>query len=463
LALFASFAVGAVALAACGLKGKPLLSRLRKWDVSPSDGTKVKVALRAGQGLLHFTGIGLTQTTTRAGITVSGSSLKLDTVTLSNTSPDLSSLSFTTAGGHFPGTAVGEISGTPLSRLDAATVTLDGLGISIPAGAISAVKLANIDNGADITMGGAARPVAITCGAIGDDSSVAVTGAIQSLTAARWDSGALSANSLATLTVAGRCGANITLSGAGNPSQTLGTVTVKGGVGANTWDITGKVGRVTIGGTVGTSGAAWVLKSATAVTALTLGDVVNGSVTAGGVLGTLTAKRYLAGSVNAASLGTLSVPGAAATKSAPAIPGDFGADLTLTETVKQALGRLTVAGWLDGATIVSAGPLGTLTVGGVRDSLIQAGDAGVHTSLGGLTVQGIKGQTYSFINSNVSAWTMGTVSLKGVKTVNTGNTPAGFGVTGHKITPYSRDGQRFTGTVGPKVVEGVDDYLVELA
>jgi hypothetical protein len=35
-------------------------------------------------------------------------------------------------------------------------------------------------------------------------------------------------------------------------------------------------------------------------------------------------------------------------------------------------------------------------------------------------------------------------------------------VSGHSIKSYSRDGHRFTGTVGPKIVEDVDDYLVEL-
>jgi hypothetical protein len=433
-----------------------------------SDGTKVKVALRAGQGLLHFTGIGMTQTTTRTGITVSGSSLKLDTVTLSNTSPDLSSLSFTTVGGHFPGTAVGAISGTPLSRLEAATVTLDGLGISIPAGAINAVKLANIANGADITMGAAARPVAITCGTIGDDSSVAVTGAIKSLTAARWDSGALTANSLATLTVAGRCGADVTLSGAGNPSQTLGSVTIKGGVGANTWDITGKVGRVTIGGTVGTSGAAWVLKNATAVTGLTLGDVVNGSVTVGGVLGTLTAKRYLAGSVNAASLGTLSVPGVAATKTRPAIPGDFGADLTLTNALaKPALGSLSISGWLDGATITSAGPVGTVKVGGMRDSRIEAHDAGTQKSIGSFTIQGIAGQPEVFINANLSGDTLGTVVLRNVRTNNVANAGADFGLTARKIASYTRwqgkvAAKKASNLVGAQVIEQAEDYIFQL-
>ena len=433
-----------------------------------ADGTKVKVVLRTGQGLLHFTGIGMTQTTTRTGITVSGSSLKLDTVTLSNTSPDLSSLSFTTVGGRFPGTAVGAISGTPLSRLEASTVTLDGLGISIPAGAINVAKLAHIDNGADITMGAAAQPVAITCGAIGDDSSVAVTGAIQSLTAARWDSGALSANSLATLTVAGRFGANVTLSGAGNPSQTLGTANIKGGVGANTWDITGKVGRVTIGGTVGTSGAAWVLKNATAVTGLTLGDVVNGTVTVGGVLGTLTAKRYLAGSVDAASLGTLSIPGVAATKITPAISGDFGANLTLTNALaKPALGTLSVSGWLDGATITSAGPLGTVKVGGMRDSRIEAHDAGTQKSIGSFTIQAIAGQTDVFINANVSGDTLGTVVLRNVRTNNVANAGADFGVTGRKIASYTRwqgkvAAKKASNLVGAQVIEQTEDYIFQL-
>jgi len=143
------------------------------------------------------------------------------------------------------------------------------------------------------------------------------------------------------------------------------------------------------------------------------------------------------------------------------VSGDFAADVTVTGAGKTTL-TMAVAGWLDGAAIASPnGPLGSIALGGIRNSAITAGDNLTQTLLSRLTVKGIKGQSFSFINSTVSAWTLGTISVKGVQADN-GN--QAHGITGHRITTsYTRDGKRLAGpAVGPRVVEQVDDFLVEL-
>jgi hypothetical protein len=517
-----------------------------------ADGTKVKVVLRSGQGLLHFTGIGMTQTTTSAGITVSGSSLKLDTVTLSNTSAALSSLTFTTTGGHFPGTAVGAITGTPLSSLAASTVTLDGDGISIPTGAITAVKLSDLDNGADITMGAAAKAVSLTYGAIGGDSLISVTGAIQSLTAVRWDSGTLTADSLAGLTVAGGFGASVVLSGAGKAAQALGKATIGGQITSTDWDINGKVGTVTAGGVNGLNLHS-TAHTLTGVTTFNLGDVTSATVDVDGPVTTVQAKRWLAGSVHADTIGSLQVLGDKAKR----IPGQFGADLTLDGTaiarlsalgaakvtgnitgagaatggitggawnvtgntgtitadsiaqswvatfagsvtaltsngdaggqvtankittlkfaagltnskivltdpvpadnsLVQAAASFSVAGRMDDSTFVSAGNVGTISVGAMRDSNVYVGLPDTTTGLPAngafdalaaarrpgitsATVSGMKGAPTdsAFENSNIAAWKIGSVLLTNVVKDTPGSTTP-FGIAANKLTSYKR-------------------------
>jgi hypothetical protein len=237
---------------------------------------------------------------------------------------------------------------------------------------------------------------------------------------------------------------------------------------ASIWDLTGPVGTLAITGTAGTVAGPWQLVHPTYLGGLTLGDVTNATVNVSGESGAIKAKRWLDGSIRAVRVASITMAGTVASLTAPAVSGDFAADVTVTGTVKTTL-AMSIAGWLDGATILStAGPVGTLTVGGIRDSRIQAGDASVHTSLGGLIVRGIKGQTYSFINSNISAWTMGTVPLRDVLTDNAGHTPQAFGVQAHTVATYSRYEGKAVAKKGSKLTgpaptfDPVGDYSVQL-
>ena len=370
-----------------------------------------------------------------------------------------SSLTFRTPAGVV--TAIGGVvvSGS-LATLAAGPTHLAGdLTVDGTAGRLT---LGDVDGGATIRIGGS--PTTRTAATLKfrrvADTSIDCGMPITSITAMEWlDTdvnpdeikaprlGTLTVNGGVPRTVAGDFEANLTLSGAGvtGSTKTLTRATVKGSLGPSTWDVTGKVGTVTVSGTVGDLGQPWQLTGATALATLALGDVVEASVTVGGDIGTVKSQRWQAGSIQAARITSIAATGLAATTTAPAIPGDWGADVTLTNALaKPALGRLTVAGWLDWATVTSAGPLGTLTVGGLRASTIAAGDlTGVpatQMALGSLTVKGIAGQTELVLGSNVSAWKLGTVRLRGVKM---GNSGAPFGVQGHTLASYTR----YTGTV----------------
>ena len=99
------------------------------------------------------------------------------------------------------------------------------------------------------------------------------------------------------------------------------------------------------------------------------------------------------------------------------------------------------------------------------DSTLSAGDlAGAYRKITSVTVKGLKtAPTASFVNSKISAWTLGTVSVKGVQTVNG---QVAFGIQGHTITSYTRDGRRFSiprNPALPLVVDQAGDYAVQLA
>ena len=312
------------------------------------------------------------------------------------------------------------------------------------------------------------------------DAVVAVSGKVGAVKAVRWLGGSLAGGtvtSIATtglaatktaLAIPGDFGADVTISGFGLAvtAKALATASIKGAVAPSTWNISGPVGTVTLSGAVGLAGQPWELKSAMTLGTLTLGDVADAVVAVSGKVGAVKAMRWLEGSLAAGTVTSITTTGVAATSTVPGgISGDFGADVTLSYTgTKSSLGTLTVAGWLRGAAISSAGAVGTVTLGGIEDSTLAAGDlVSAYKAISTLTVKGIKDAGSSFINSNVAAWTLGTVSVKGVQTLNAGHNPAGFGVQARTITSYTRDATKYPSKGLPGfIVDHADDYTVEL-
>jgi len=365
---------------------------------------------------------------------------------------------------------VGIVDSDSLGRLNAPSTNLRGPMSAL--GGLGTVTLGDVDaGGAGITIGSAGNtcPVSLTLDRV-TDTFLDSAQPIKSLTATEWlDTdgmlqeinapwlGNLSIVGKTTMPkIAGDCAVNVTLSSPGvtGTGKTLSSAIVKGSVAPSTWDIEGPIGSIAVAGTVGTVDEPWQLVDAMSLGGLTLADVINAVVTIDGESGAIKAKRWLDGSIQAARVGRITMSGA------PAVSGDFAADVTVTGAGKTTL-TMAVAGWLDGAAIASPnGPIGSIALGGIRNSTITAGDDVTQTLLSGLTVKGMEGQ-FTFINSTVSAWTLGTISVKGVQT---DNGHQAHGITGNRITTsYTRDGKRLAGpTLGPTVVEHVEDYLVEL-
>jgi len=329
---------------------------------------------------------------------------------------------------------------------------------------------------------GAATIAALTLGDV-TDADVAIGGALGAVKAIRWLDGSIQAPRVASIAttglatakppVAGDFAADVTLSGAGvtGTAKTLGSASIAGSVGANIWDLNGPVGTLVIKGTVGTLAQPWQLIHAATLRGLTLGDVTSALVSIAGDCGAVKAKRWQDGSIQAAKVTSITTTGAAGTKTIQAIRGDFGADVTLTNALaKPALATLAVAGWLDGSTINSAGRLATLAVGGMRSSTIIAGDlAGTpatQMALASLTVKGIAGETDLVLGSSISAWNLGTVTLRDV---NMSNGSTAFGVKGRTLASYTRYvgktvAKKLSNVVGPRAlpVDGDTDFSVTL-
>jgi 6-phosphogluconolactonase (cycloisomerase 2 family) len=175
--------------------------------------------------------------------------------------------------------------------------------------------------------------------------------------------------------------------------------------------------------------------------------------------------------ITAPWVGSLKIAGRRAAPGVTALTGDFKGDLQLTSTAaKLNLGTMSVAGWLDGAVLRSAGPIGSVTAGGLRNSRILAGvkesvaglpasadDFDVLTSIGSLRIRGIAGQAKGFLNSDVAAWALGTISVKGVETTN----GQAFGIVGHSLVSYTRDGAKAPKASAPLVIMD-GQYIVQL-
>jgi uncharacterized protein YkwD len=380
-----------------------------------------------------------------------------------------SAVKVTPAKGH-AATLNGVVVHGSLGSFAASAVNLDG--DFTAAGTLTKLTL-NDATDAQITLNSpvaSAIAAALTFNRV-TDTAVISNLPIKSITANEWlntDATAetIAAPSLGTLTInkkaasaalpggtSGNFQADLWLTGpaAGN---TLGTVTLGGNLTDSHWDVTGRAGNVTVKGLV--NGWDWGADGGSLVTTgagvLKLGAVIAADLLAGGPISSVTAVAWLAGSLQATRIPTIKITG-----------GNLGADVTLTDGTlvgaTPVVKTLTVAGWLDGASIFSAGPLGTITVGGIRSSTIYAGiDGGVTglpgagdfnlftnakgaavSGIAGFTLKGIVGQAFLFIDSNVAAWTMGKVTIAAVQTDNSALSGDDFGVAGHAIATYKRD------------------------
>lgn len=135
-----------------------------------ADGTTVTLTLARGQAAASFIGSNIVATPDARGrtITVTGSSLRLNKLSLLNTTAR-SSLSVRARGGADRGTTIGEITGSlPMGAINAGVVDLIGSGVDMTGtGIAKSLTFRGILNGADIRMAGIpAKPVSISAGTV---------------------------------------------------------------------------------------------------------------------------------------------------------------------------------------------------------------------------------------------------------------------------------------------------------
>ncbi len=267
------------------------------------------------------------------------------------------------------------------------------------------------------------------------DAAIEVSGQIRYLRADQITGGSITADSIGTLRVAGNsrknrlgnCTADLTLDGTAVPGgrPTLRYAYVRN-LASGTWDVTGDAGTLYFGTT-----------APTAFAASFTGDVR-----------TLRTRGNLSGGFTARSVRTVYSSGSIT---------DFF--LTLTQGVADrvyALRTLTARNFIDGTTILSSGNIGTITAGAIRNSAIFAGvgdtedgnadnvldlpepttDLAPQASLTRLSISGraMDQDGHSFVNSNIAAYAMGTISLRNAQTDNPGEP---FGLAAHSIRTFN--------------------------
>ena len=312
----------------------------------------------------------------------------------------------------------------------------------------------------------ATNVASLTLGAVVEaDVSAAVLGAIK---AVRWLDGSITGNMLTSIATTGAAatktaaaipgdfGADLTLTGFGAPAKakTLGAAAIKGNVAPSTWDITGPVGALAVSGTVGAAGEAWVLQNSSTVASLTLGDVIDAEVQGAAALGAVKAVRWQTGSITANTVASIATVGAAATKTAAAVPGDFAADLALAGvgvTAKtKTLGAVTVKGNVPGALWDVKGPVGGITLAGLAGEAAEPWQlAGVTNGVAAANVASLT--AYDVVNAALTVdgdvgavkamrWQAGAIQAKTVASITT------TGVAPSTANPAGVSGN-FTGNV----------------
>jgi hypothetical protein len=293
-------------------------------------------------------------------------------------------------------------------------------------GTTGEIKLGDIDDEHVITVGGDASspPMKVQFGHV-TDLVLDTQTPIKQLNAQSWgDAGGtpdrISAPWIGKLQVAGDFDADLVLSGAGAPKDTLGNVKINGVLNGGNWDITGGASNITAGGTT----AAW--------SAAFTGDVAKAKFT-GDFGGTLAAQRISKLDV----LGNLD----GATIRLNPTAGDAIAQTTV-------LGKLKITGWMEDSQIRAFGDIGKAQIGAMRGSTLFAGvrnyvtdlpSAAAHFShastIADLKIKGVAGATHAFEDSYVAASVLNKVQVRNCLTDNGGTT---FGLACNDLGRFQR-------------------------
>ena len=202
----------------------------------------------------------------------------------------------------------------------------------------------------------------------------------------------------------------------------------------------------------------------TTKTTLKLGRVQDLSLESSMPIATLTAIEWLDTDgtpndyIKTIGLDTLKITGA------KNVRGNFEADLRNDDTT--AIKSLSVAGFVNNATIRTFGDIGTVSFGGMNASNLFLGvserpddlsDFGDALTLKSFTIKGISGFTGDlFIDSQVAAANINTVKVKGVATASG---DSDFGFVADAIKSYNRTGVKTASNVTlPGIIDEQENY-----
>jgi len=284
-------------------------------------------------------------------------------------------------------------------------------------------------------------------GKVSGNTEVDVEGGIRSLRAVSWDGGSIKADWIGSLRTTGArrpvpdngdFAADITLSGNNAPrGRTLSSASIAGSLTGGAWNITA--------GNVGT------VRALSFEPGWTLTAVV-------GEIRSLYSRGDFSSDVTARSLASLYVRGNLA-----------GARLDLTQPPEPrtyAARSISVRGWIADSTLLFSGNVRSVRAGGMRDSALFAGvtatgdqngdgvldlpdpgtqlalGAGGRCRIGSLRVTGIRGEEFTFINTNLAAAEFGYVY---VRSSRDDNDQIPFGIAADTIDRASWNGERFRG------------------
>jgi len=361
-----------------------------------------------GSGIAAFSGTGLSL----RGGAVHGTDVGLDSFTANGTTA-ASSLNITGPASRTKTVAVGDLTfngSAGAVRLQHAT--LDGdLAVS------GSVRDLVIDSAEDGSISvGSGSGLAINAGIFVNESLTSLA-PITQLKADDWinPSGGegVTAPSIKVLKVDADFTPGLTLDGTG--SQLLGSIRVGAFIGG-TWTVPGKLPKLRVGGTAADFDGTFT--TSIPVLSLPLG---------------------MGGDLTLPSIGELKT--GSMTDAFVRLNGAFAAG-------KTDLGRLKVAGEIDGSAVVSTGNIGAISARGIVLSTLYAGvgsvetgqnlptlstDFSSHASIASVQTRGVD-KALGFSASDVAAWTLGNLQL-GKTSVN--NDGSAFGISAHTVAGLS--------------------------
>ena len=390
-----------------------------------ADNTAGAIKVKSASGTVIFTGEGLASVLNGNTIAVHGGiGAEIDRITLDNSGP-ATSLAFTASGGAdgrinvntivINGSAQ-DIKGTLINLTGDITVT----------GGLKKLELGDIADQHLIDIGPADLPAdTLSLKFLNvTDLSLNSEMPIKTLAFNHWEDNDATAdmiNAPSVGKIVGKAdfaaGMNLTDN---TVALTLAGVSVKGSITGGAWTINGNVGKVAAGN---------------------IAEDWSANIT--GDLAGLTAKGDAGGDLTARSLKAISVAG-----------NYTDAEVNLTLPVDPinpklyALGKLTAKGTMEDVNIRSAGNIGKITLGVIKDSNIFAGinnsvtalpvspnDYDAQAAIAGVKIKGVAGGAFWFENSNIAASDVGAVAFGFAQTDN-GDDKFGIAAGGFKSIAY---------------------------